>query len=1156
MALPANIQQFKSSGVYRLEFDKSQLINIPAETIRLVIGYSNKGPFNTPVFVPDVPFFKEVFGDIDAGLELKGSYFHRSCLTALDRGPILALNLLSLPDSVTAEFRALSAQSNLGNHTEGSAPVADFFNQDKFWFVDDEAVIKAVDANDSTVNAASSPNGSTILNFANSGRKNVSIFAIKSSTPGFDATAEEWYGSGKVPPFLDKSSLISDFLLRVVILEGDFSNYQALSVDPIYGDYFTSKGLKAIYTDSFGNQANGIDKLLQLPEVSALAEYIGSVIPEFQDKDGTNLFIEDIINNETTKTGVVCAMNKDWFYDNPSVITDAMVDGLQIDFIGHGLEENENGISVLNFLSYFGTLNELQPYLQKDYNHGVGATTVSSYVFAGLGAGAGSNEFILDASASYLTSSGGNAYDQVKVYGPYHPFVVGGTVSSKFLTTTAGQKEFETFSNSIIAGESFVSAGVTGASSGAYAGTQYTLAKVTDRSLGTIGTFKDLLTVQISETDEAGDVPGFVTGTTAADGTIFTLGWKAGNTGIGSVTGATANIEIIPSIDYTVNPVGSGAVHSRMFAGPKSSLGKDVISGVITTGDKIQGATSGTVVLNPIKAEVISSIDLDTLADVKISVDPGSRLIDSAILSHKVANGRVTAFTDDTFLTEVGILPADNGFVDQFIAIPQNGATGATYNESVYISTLEGNINEVYPIGATNIVGVNKVKLGTAGTTAGESYIGEIQVGQFMVRGFESVAGSGDYDSKYDPRTGTTRLTRVKSATYDSDVTSADYGWFIVETFDAIYTYPDAFTGVPTAIERYTSIDDFVDYYTVTALDGYTIPATSKPNNSNARMNQILDVMYDTNIAETLQDRDSITFRYIVDTFNHGIEPSSKARLSKIAKGRKNAFAILNSPSVKEFKKSTNPLFKFTSSSTFDARYVGTGGNLTLNPSNIYSLPSIADGANYCGFYTPNLRIIENGSTKFVPPAANISNLYIDKYNLALPWSIVAGPRRGVVAGVGVAGVEYSFDRKDLDNIEPFGLNAIVNKQGFGLVINANQTAQQNVKSALSQIHVRELLIYIEDGIAEILKNYRWEFNTQQNRLEIKTLTDNFLSQILNDGGLYDFQNVMDTSNNTNEVIDNNIGIIDTYVEPVRGMGILVNRVTILKTGSISAGNF
>ena len=321
-------------------------------------------------------------------------------------------------------------------------------------------------------------------------------------------------------------------------------------------------------------------------------------------------------------------------------------------------------------------------------------------------------------------------------------------------------------------------------------------------------------------------------------------------------------------------------------------------------------------------------------------------------------------------------------------------------------------------------------------------------------------------------------------------------------------------------------------------------------------MNEILDVLYDTNIGETLQDREAITFRYIVDTFNNGIEPSSKSRLSKICKGRMNAFAILNSPSVKEFKNSVDPMFKFSASSTFDPRYIATGGNLSLNPNNIYSLPSIADGANYCGFYTPNLKIIEKGATKFIPPAAHVSNLFIDKFNLALPWSIVAGPRRGVVSGTGVAGVEYEFDRKALDEIEPFGLNAIINKRGFGLVINANQTAQQTVKSALSQIHVRELLIYIEDGIAEILKNYRWEFNTAQNRLEIKTLADNFLTQIANDGGLFDYQNIMDSTNNTAEVIDNNIGIIDTYVEPVRGMGILVNRVTILSTGAIQAGNF
>jgi hypothetical protein len=48
----------------------------------------------------------------------------------------------------------------------------------------------------------------------------------------------------------------------------------------------------------------------------------------------------------------------------------------------------------------------------------------------------------------------------------------------------------------------------------------------------------------------------------------------------------------------------------------------------------------------------------------------------------------------------------------------------------------------------------------------------------------------------------------------------------------------------------------------------------------------------------------------------------------------------------------------------------------------------------------------------------------------------------------------------------------------------------------------------------------------------------------------------MDESNNPPEVIDQNIGIIDTFIEPVRGMEILVQRTTILRTGAIQAGNF
>ena len=104
MALDPKIASIKAAGTYRFEFDKSQVVSIPANQTRLIVGFSKTGPFNTPVFVPDTSFFKQVYGDIDRNLERKDSFFHRSCLAALERGPILALNLLNLDKTDKVEY--------------------------------------------------------------------------------------------------------------------------------------------------------------------------------------------------------------------------------------------------------------------------------------------------------------------------------------------------------------------------------------------------------------------------------------------------------------------------------------------------------------------------------------------------------------------------------------------------------------------------------------------------------------------------------------------------------------------------------------------------------------------------------------------------------------------------------------------------------------------------------------------------------------------------------------------------------------------------------------------------------------------------------------------------------------------------------------------
>ena len=146
MALSPQLLQFKSSGVYRLEFDKSQTTNFATETIRLVVGHSKKGPYNTPVLIQSTEDFNAIFGGIDRNLEKKGVFFHRSALAALTRGPILALNLATFEDTDAISYAApvTNGSDFTAISEEGSDAYTSFFDTDKFWYPSDEAVISTI----------------------------------------------------------------------------------------------------------------------------------------------------------------------------------------------------------------------------------------------------------------------------------------------------------------------------------------------------------------------------------------------------------------------------------------------------------------------------------------------------------------------------------------------------------------------------------------------------------------------------------------------------------------------------------------------------------------------------------------------------------------------------------------------------------------------------------------------------------------------------------------------------------------------------------------------------------------------------------------------------------------------------------------------------
>jgi hypothetical protein len=1054
MALSPQIAAFRSAGVYRLEFDKSQTVAIPAEQLRLVIGFSRKGPFNTPVFCPDTAFFKAVFGDINRIDERKGSFFHRSCLAALERGPILALNTWRLNNSTDGTgdydeaylFSTSSTETNEGFTTE--ALYSGYYNQDKFWFPSTESFLSNIGASDTTP-------FNDLFNLVNLGSKQVTVLVRKAApenVKGFQIKVQDWYGAANVPAFLNPESFVSDFMVDVLLYNGNYGGdpnatypYERFTSDPTYAKYFDKQqGLKRRVA-STDTSDTYVEQFNNLPQVSLVALYTGSMIPGFSDLNGNNLYIQDLVNADTPSTGLFCAVNEAMFD------LGEMLDGVDkgLDLIGHELERVNP--KTIDFLSYKATI-------AADLSYNSASTGLRSVSLTGV----------------TFTANTDGSYDLLA-------------------SATSAAAAYNVFRN------------------------------LKANSTGTVGDFLinadgDLAVPVIDVTVTS----SYALVTVSGVGIILPSG---ANTPFDGLT--TLNYIKVADMNWVTQRDDNGNT-GTIIAGPSAQLYSDVSNGVLTDGDKAVFGAS-------IAASQILYLDFNPLTYGYLVYDLSGTPTRIAISdsTYDVPTFIVNAFADKDFQD---LITDDADFGINQIGEYFFNTADAAYSQGVLgIQSFKGALNksvEVLEYSGTpgSILAANEVIVSANDAS-------HVAVGKYLL---QHVGSS----------TAPSRLTYINEvigiSNYTPGVNALKVvceGPILVRTIGSVDT-----------AEAYTAITEWVDYYNLFTLDGFALDSYNLPNGTNEQQNAILyDTLGGTKLFQALCDKDNISYRYIVDTWANGIEANSKAIFFQLAKNRQNAFAIVNAPSVENFKKSTDPSF-LNLLGQFDTNYIPTGGNLSKNPTVRYTLPGITQGSSYGAFYSPFLTVRENGSNIQVPPAGYVSNNYIDKYTTALPWSIVAGNRRGIVGGRGVIGVEYNYDKEDRDQIEPFGLNPIIFQNGTGLVIFANKTAQQNVQSALSAAHVREVMIYIQDGLAAILKNYLFEFNTAQTRLEIKTLADNFMATVQAENGVYNFRNIMDETNNTPDVIEKNIGILDTFVEPVKGMEILVTRTTILRPGQIASG--
>ena len=1121
-----DLSQFKASGVYTLEFDASENIIINPQTIRLVVGYSNIGPFNTPVYCPDLTTFQAVFGGIDSALEKKGSFFHRSVQTCLTTGPVFALNLRLLNNTVdvngdpdfaagadVARYRAFSVDTeepNGANATGGySAPLtkqdkllSSYYNKEKFWFPDTDYLLATEDT------SGAQPDSRKLFSIVNLGQSPVSIIVRKSLDSrfplrGFDITAREYFGPDNVPSFMNQYDYLSDWFIDVIAVSGNWTDYQALANDPVYSPYFTSKGLIKSQIDNF----------LAIDGVNIVLTVTGTLIPNFIDENGTLRYIQTLINNQTPTTGVFCAVNEE-------ALDDLLTNSSVVDLVGHHLVDEIGSDSditsspkSLNFLSYSQNLFADYTYFKNIDGATAGTeieddvspsnpgmdmlpetgTLLSDTIYSSSGSGIPVTDF-----AAYNSSArdGGAIFIQTEFTNP--------TFYTSQLTTL---EEFVSVSTSAPApkwvlgkvSSNLPTAGYLGFYVGDLVKLKVLEAKYVTNSSLPVG-YRQQLRLRLSHPLISSSPSTTYVEPYDLTNKNSSLAYQIGNPDYFD----RDDVFFSPDI-----PVGNDSY----LAYENSAMYRDWVAGNIGDGDIDWLDDSGSL-LQYLKFEV--NVDRD---------------------GYNILVCR--AFQDDTFTTPEVIANYDTTFISS-LPVGTNLTSGESFN---IVSTL-GNISDYVDI--ITQLAPNLVELTTA-----EANSSGIKVGDLLV--------STDVQIYDNPLTENlqSRLTRVLEVRTVASSTSPGVNTIHVKTERPIQLYP----GVTTRLWKFKNVQEFITSLNFTYLPGSDIKDASKPNGTDTRLNQILDVLETTNIGRTLADTDIITFRYIVDTFDGGIQPNCKYQLTRLAKNRQKCLAICNAPSIKKFQESIDPRFTSAPTTTdpapiLQARYISEGGNLSLNPSFTFSLPDEDLGAKFSGFFSPFLAIRDNGKNLNVPPAAYVSNNFIRKFITGEPYSIVAGVKRGIISAGNLVGLEYDFDLQDREFLEPFGLNPIIRKRGIGVVIYGNQTSYQRTNSAFNNLHVRDLLITIESAIEEILGNYVFDFNEDSVRLEIKTLVDNYLTGVRSVGGIYNYLTIMDSSNNTPAIIDQNLGIIDVIIEPARGINKFINRMTVTRTGGISSGGF
>ena len=207
--------------------------------------------------------------------------------------------------------------------------------------------------------------------------------------------------------------------------------------------------------------------------------------------------------------------------------------------------------------------------------------------------------------------------------------------------------------------------------------------------------------------------------------------------------------------------------------------------------------------------------------------------------------------------------------------------------------------------------------------------------------------------------------------------------------------------------------------------------------------------------------------------------------------------------------------------------------------------------SSYAAMYWPWIQIADNqlGKNVWVPPSVVMPGVMAYSDNVAAEWYAPAGLNRG---GITAIKAERNLTHTNRDTLYENRINPIATFPGVGVCAWGQKTLQKRA-SALDRINVRRLLINLKKFIASTSKYLVFEQNTVATRNRFLSAVVPYMEEVQANQGLYAFKVVMDTTNNTPEVIDRNILKGDIFLQPAKAAEFIVIDFNVMPTGATFA---